>query len=242
MIAHWFSINAPHCHDWIKAVPMTQSLTLSDADYEFAVRMRLNLPPDDFILDSTTCSCNFTLSLDPYHSLSCSKISKIERHNHVRDLFLQCAERINVTCSKEPSGWCLFDDRRPDLLFHFIHMQTLADVTIIHPTAKSNLLNAKFKGRICKEAEHFKMEKYKTLTIDKPTVDFVPLVFTTAGEWGQQATEFINKLAVLSTDDDCPYDPQNTSHELTHGIAVAIQRGNARMYRENLMNSTLQCN
>ena len=151
-------------------------------------------------------------------------------------MFLQCAERINVTCSKEPSGWCLFDDRRPDLLFHFIHMQTLADVTIIHPTAKSNLLNAKFKGRICKEAEHFKMEKYKTLTIDKPTVDFVPLVFTTAGEWGQQATEFINKLAVLSTDDDdCPYDPQNTSHELTHGIAVAIQRGNARMYRENLM-------
>lgn len=42
----------------------------------------------------------------------------------------------------------------------------------------------------------------------KPTIDFVPLVFTTAFEWGQQATDLINKLAVLSTDDDCPYDPQ----------------------------------
>src|SRR3954468_7697556 len=107
--------------------------------------------------------------------------------------FYMC-RRVNATCSKEPSGWCLFDDRRPVLLFHFIHMQTLTDVTIIHPTSKSNQLKAKEKGKTYKEAEHLKMEKYKTLTINKPTVDFVIPVFTTAGEWGQQATELISKL------------------------------------------------
>lgn len=88
--------------------------------------------------------------LGPLYSLSCSKISKIERHNHVRDLFLQCAES-NVPCTKAPSGWCLFDDRRPDLLFHFIHMQSLADVTIVHPTAKSNQLKAKEKEKSAKK-------------------------------------------------------------------------------------------
>jgi len=169
----------------------------------FAVRIRLNLPPDDFTTASTQCICGFTLHNDPYHALCCLKISAIERHNQVKELFAQCASKLFITCSREPAGWCSSDNKRPDLLIHFTHKQTFVDITIVHPTAKSNLRKATDNGRVCREAEHHKIEKYKEITLSNSAFQFCPLVFTTFGEWGKQTAELIEELAVVGADDDC---------------------------------------
>ena len=214
---------------------MSRQLTLTDREFQFAVRLRLNLPPDDFTTASTQCICGFTLHNDPYHALCCLKISAIERHNQVKELFAQCASKLFITCSREPAGWCSSDNKRPDLLIHFTHKQTFVDITIVHPTAKSNLRKATDNGRVCREAEHHKIEKYKEITLSNSAFQFCPLVFTTFGEWGRQTAELIEELAVVGADDYCPYDSLDLRPELAHSCAVAIQRGNARMHHEMLM-------
>lgn len=233
--AHWTAIKPAHCHDWLKASPMSTDLTLSDREFQFAVRLRLNLPPDDFTTASTKCICGFTLHNDHYHALCCSKVSAIERHNHVRDLFARQASKLFITCSREPTGFFSADNRRPDLLFHFSHKQTFVDFTIVHPTAKSNLRFATDSGRVCREAEHLKNEKYKELTTEHSFFDFLPIVFTTFGEWGKKTNQFIEEIAVLGSTDDCPYDNLDLRPELTHSIAVTIQKFNARMHHEMLL-------
>jgi len=109
---------------------MSRQLTLTDREFQFAVRLRLNLPPDDFTTASTQCICGFTLHNDPYHALCCLKISAIERHNQVKQLFAQCASKLFITCSREPAGWCSSDNKRPDLLCSFTSLTNRHSLTL----------------------------------------------------------------------------------------------------------------
>jgi len=51
---------------------------------------------------------------------------------------------------------------------------------------------------------------------------------------GEQTAELIDEFAVVGTHDDYPQDSLDLRPELTHSIAVAIQRGNERMHPEML--------
>ena len=43
LISHWTAMKPAHCNDWLKAAPMSRQLTLTDREFQFAVRMRLNI-------------------------------------------------------------------------------------------------------------------------------------------------------------------------------------------------------
>jgi len=47
LTAHLEATKPAHCHDWLKAAPMSKQFTLTDREFQFAVRMRFNMLPDD---------------------------------------------------------------------------------------------------------------------------------------------------------------------------------------------------
>ena len=99
---------------WLTTLPVTPALTLSDAHFRVACRLRLGLPPHDHL--PRYCSCGYSLEGDPTHFLSCKKLKRsaiTQRHNMVLQRLSGLLQKAGGSVRIEPN-W--YDGKRPDAL------------------------------------------------------------------------------------------------------------------------------
>ena len=81
----------PGAGDWLRAVPLFDSLTLLDDVYRFAIRLRVGLAVADagdtcsVFLSSLNRTCGRPLTPLADHAPGCAKAARLARHNDLRD-------------------------------------------------------------------------------------------------------------------------------------------------------------
>jgi hypothetical protein len=233
--SHLKSLAQPFTHDWLKALPVTNHLTITDEAFQHASLHRLWLPQSDWQPRSDNkCSlCSIDITHDYYHSNSCTKVtaSKHQRHNGIRDMFVDYCNRLSLSCTKEPHYTCS-DGKRPDLSLMFDRrLPVMADVTVIDPLSHTRSNSNMCPKRACEIAATHKKSKYKEL-VDSSHVEFIPLVFTTYNQRGCDTQKLFSDLITQGRELHCVYDARDTLFELTHGIAVHLVHANHLAYSE----------
>jgi len=233
--AAWKSSSLPATSDWLLAIPTMKELVIRDEAFRLAARQRLGIEPSDTLHETTKCQCGNLFKTDPYHHLSCILLKRTainDRHDAIRNLFERCARQVNVPSQREPTGWCVNDDKRPDLLLAFSHKVLLTDVTIVNPLAHSFIQRTVTDPTYCiHQRTKEKTHKYREI-IERGDADFNPLVFTSFGAYGKEVETLLHQLNTLSNDEYCVFDSVETTQLLRFGIACVIQNGNQRVYRE----------
>ena len=152
------------------------------------------------------CGCGKRNSVD--HTLICPKGGYVAmRHNALRDLNADLQTEVCRDVKTEPRLLPLnneeidgtsADRAAPDISSRGLwspFQRTFFDVRVLHPNAPSyqdTPMDTLFKTQ-----EKEKMRKYnsRVVTVEKGT--FTPLVYTTFGGWGPQATSYHKRLAEL---------------------------------------------
>ena len=106
------------------------------------------------------------------------------------------------------------------------HKNYLLDVTIVSPTAPSNLAHSQKQLGQVSAAEKLKMNKYEELSRDQHAV-FIPFVIETYGGLGMKAQEFLNELSIFAIDHLTSRSRFDVVSGLRYAIACSVQRGNA---------------
>ena len=119
---------------------------------------------------------------------------------------------------------------RPDLQLLLNGRQYLVDVTIRHPPCKTNIghgaarqqLAAAHQGETEKKAKYAAMAKAQQAC-------FIPFSVETYGGLGKSARKLIKVIASSAQEQLYMMDEEEVRKELKGSVAVAIQKGNARI-------------
>ena len=150
------------------------------------------------------CGCGHRNSID--HTLICKKGGYVAmRHNNLRDLNSELMKEVCRDVVTEPQMITLDDEdiqgtkadkAAPDISSRGLWStfeRTFFDVRVLHPNCPSYV--NKDMNKIYQAHENEKMKKYneRVLTVERGS--FTPLVYTTFGGWGPQATRYHKRLA-----------------------------------------------
>ena len=144
------------------------------------------------------------------------------RHNNIRDLNADLQREVCRDIVVEPRLLPLDqeevegaqgDGARPDISSRglwstFEH--TFFDVSVLHPNSPSYLSTS--IDRLYKNHEQEKMRMYNSRVITVERGSFTPLIYTTFGGWGPQATRYHKRLA----EKIAAKRNENYSHVLSH--------------------------
>ena len=122
------SIKGKHAGAWLTTLPLSPMLTLSDAHFRVACRLRLGLPPQDNL--PPTCACGSNLKSDPLHFLSCKRIKRsavTQRHNMILQRLSHHLRQAGGSVYIEPN-W--FEGKRPDAQVNFSRGNIMIDASI----------------------------------------------------------------------------------------------------------------
>ena len=128
------------------------------------------------------------------------------RQTNMQTVWSECLIELNFQHSKEPTHQYLNNDNRPDIVV--INPQTghdtELDISLAHPWYTDLLaLAASIAGIVASRREERKEVKYNQEFLTGGTkTSFVPLVLEHFGRWGIQASNYLNKLAESSRDDE----------------------------------------
>jgi len=154
------------------------------------------------------------------------------RHSQLNDVVWRALHRAGIPATKEPTGLCRSDGKRPDgvTMIPWAHGRCLTwDVTVPDTLAPSHVDDsARSAGAAALKAEASKTTKYSELS---RSYAFVPLVFETLGTWGPQCTSFIRELGRRLT---CVTGEKMEATYLRQRLSIAIQRGNGVACRGSL--------
>ena len=100
------------------------------------------------------------------------------------------------------------------------------DVTIVHPTAPSNISHSKKSLGQADVAERLKINKYEELSQNQNAI-FIPFVIETYGGLGKKAQDFLNELSIFAIDHTTVRSRFDVVSGLRYAIACSVQRGNA---------------
>jgi len=156
----------------------------------------------------TYCGCSKKNSVD--HTLICPKGGyTIMRHNNLRDVNAEFQREVCHDVVIEPmmipiegenteiSG-ATEDGAHPDISSRGLWSpfeRTFYDVQVIHPNAPS--YREKKPKQLLIEKEKGKMRKYNPRALQVEKATFTPLLYTTYGGWGPQATRYHKRLAEI---------------------------------------------
>ena len=187
---------------WLTALPLrSYGYSLNKQEFRDAICLRYgwqipNTPP--------YCGCGKKNNVD--HTLMCMKGGYVAmRHNNLRDLNEEFQREVCRDVVSEPNLIPLenevikgiqADRAAPDLSSRGLWStfeRTFYDVRVLHPNSPSYL--SKSLDQLYKAHEKEKMRKYSSriLTVEKGS--FTPLIYTTFGGWGPQATRYHQRLA-----------------------------------------------
>jgi hypothetical protein len=230
------AITAPGASTWISATAFDAATTIPNDAYKLAVRLRLGLAPQD-IMPNNCHSCHIysrqNLSLvekNEWHYLTCMQghggREITIRHNQVVAAIDRFAKLAGAIVVVEPKHLFSESSKRPDLQIIMNHKNYLLDITIVSPTAPSNLSHSQKLLGQAEAAEKLKINKYEELSQDQHAI-FVPFVIETYGGLGKKAQEFLNELSIFAIDHATIRSRFDVVNGLRYAIACSVQRGNA---------------
>jgi hypothetical protein len=205
---------------------------MSDRELSLALRLRLGLPPAQF-LPSHCKVCNGAdgdLGLDPWHALSCSHLralSHTQRHDAIAStLHRWCRER-GAESKWQPRNIDKDADLIPDLEVTWGAHRFLVDVSIRHPAARSNVARGSTgQLKVASQAAREKVRKYEELAAGS-RAEFVPFVLESFGGWCTEAADFVRRLTKMARIDDPTWDTNELLSDLRVAISVTLQKWNA---------------
>ena len=114
--------------------------------------------------------------------------------------------------------------KRPDLQVVLASKVYLIDVTIVNPTAPSNLRHSQKVLGQATAAEKIKLRKYEELSAQQ-NCTFIPFVIEVYGGIGKMAQEFLNEVSVFAHDHMTVCSRFDVVNGLKYAIACSVQRG-----------------
>src|SRR6201995_2667359 len=181
------------------------ALSLTNNQYQISSKLRLGLEPLSLTSDCASCHTQGACAEDPNHPLVCiaQKGNKITlRHHGVVDPICVSTIHAGGSAIKEPTHLGGKDDQsRPDAHLVLDGRQVLVDVTVRHPTCKTNIqhgsarhqLAAAHKGEAEKKAKYTAMAKSQQ-------AEFVYFAVETYGGMGKGAGKLGRKIASVAQD------------------------------------------
>ena len=190
---------------WLTALPLKNlGYCLNKQEFRDAVSLRYG-----WKIPHTPQYCGCGKPNDVNHTLICTKGGYVAmRHNALRDMNAKLQSEVCRDVVTEPrllpinneevSGTTA-DRAAPDISSRGLwstFQRTFFDVRVLHPNAASYQSNQTLAS-IYNQHEKEKMRKYnsRVITVEKGT--FTPLVYTTFGGCGPQATRYHKRIAEL---------------------------------------------
>ena len=203
------AVKATHCHDCLKALPITLcGLRIEDDVIRVAVGLRLGAS----LCESHQCTCGNMINMRGNRGLSCKwSAGSTLRHNYINDLVYRALLQAVLPSTKEPAGLLHTYGKRPD---GFTNVPWQAgksaewNVTVADTLADSYLASMSMTATVAAELAATRKEaKYVELST---THYFVPLALESLGPIGSKATIFLKEFGrclTLATD-----NPMETSY------------------------------
>jgi len=185
-----------------------RNVACSDEAFVVMCRDRLGLPT---VHAEMTCKCGEPL--DTMHVHTCEKISKIVRHDMIKEAISKIVQRRFVT-RVEPSRLVQASRSKPDLLVYLHSGDVWTDITVTHVGRTKDAMRLR-------AAE--KRRKYGPSVGEGAS--FIPFVIGHTGELEREAEEFLN-LTI-------PSRPERD--EARRDIRRVLYEQNLRPYREARM-------
>ena len=189
---------------WLTALPLKKfGYSLNKIEFRDALYLRYGW---DIPNSPSYCACGVKNSVN--HTLICKKGGYVSmRHNNIRDLNAELQREVCRDVAIEPALIPLDNEQitgtdadraAPDVsscgLWSTLE-RTFYDVCVTHPNSST------YDGKTMKQIYHLhearKMKKYNNRIIQVEKGTFTPLIYTTSGGWGPQATRYHKRLAEL---------------------------------------------
>ena len=201
---------------WLSVLPIKdQGFSLSKGEFRDAICLRYG-----WCLPNTPLNCNCGLSFTTDHAMICPKGGfPTIRHNELRDITATTLTEVCHNVATEPylqplTGEILSlrtaiktDGARLDIRargFWSIAQDAYFDVRVFHPNASSNSSGS--ISSAYKKHEDIKKRAYGQRVREIEHGVFTPLIFSTTGGLGREATTFYKRLAdLLSNKRNQPY-------------------------------------
>ena len=190
---------------------------ITATEARIALRLRLNLPSR-----TATCGCGdaYMDTSFHWHALGCARNTGFtvnSRHNGVRDTIARISRSLSIGVRVEPREFECPDGRHPDLTIYWADcIPWTLDVHVNNPLCSTHLHADDCTAR----SERSKHGKYKPM-VTAAGHEFKAFGLEVLGGWSTNALSWLKKL--------CTTHPEADRNEVAGEIAVAIQRGNARI-------------
>ena len=105
---------------WLDALPSSNALSYSPAEFRIAALLRLGAEIP-FLRDIDHCDCGAAIDNDGYHTLTCARGSgAVRRHNAIQHTWINLLHSVNYVCDLEREHQFDDDNKRPDIgVFNF---------------------------------------------------------------------------------------------------------------------------
>ena len=221
---------------WLRVLPTSDYLRLTDSQWRWAAQLRLGMPPpvyEPHEHSEHACAHPAAANSNGWHPLTCITERGIDitaRHNAVLQRLVHFARMRCLRPIVEPAGLHSDDNRRPDIQLDLPDVTLLGDVTISHPLARSWQKIASSRGveAVGDAREVEKNDLYADMA-QQCEMEFGALVLYTYGGFHSSALKFISQMARAIDPATCLTSPSQWKQELMEQIAIAVQRGNANI-------------
>jgi hypothetical protein len=237
-IARLQALTAAESSLWLRTLPTTKSLTMTDTKWQWSAHLRLGVPVPVYGGAATSCSHTTASNEDGWHALCCTERSGAaitERHNAVLRVIAHHSRLLHVHPRLEPAHLAAQDDRRPDIQVDLPDLTLLGDVTISHPVAKTWRKQTAARGveSVGDDRETEKNDSYTQMAAALD-MDFSAIVLYTYGGFHRSALSFLGRLGGALDPATCLMSLTEWKRSVKEHIAIAVQRGTADiMIRES---------
>jgi hypothetical protein len=232
-LAHALAISAPRAWAWKGVVPATPDLHLADVQYQLAARLNLGLPPmaAGALPDACpSCKTHNSLSVDPWHFLTCKKENKREvdkRHNAVADAIYRTVLAVGGQAVREPKGLEAADGRRPDLRLLLGVQQVIVDVVVSHPLTPAYIRTDAFRSlgvaKMRQQSKHLKYDR----TAAQHHAQMLAFSMETCGGMAPDAETLLHIIADAGEEQLGLWPKGAILKQLVGAVSIAVQRGNS---------------
>ena len=172
---------------------------------------------------------------DPWHYLSCKKLSRGEitvRHDDVGRTLHRNALTLGLKAQLEPKGLQADSNLRPDLLISLPGRTILTDVAVCHPLAPGAVKRRGGKLARARKVEQRKKRKYAKLASQRryEMLPFAPFAAETSGGLGPAAVQLMHAMALAAAQTFLLWSHTAIIQQLVGSVAIAVQRGTAMSY------------
>ena len=235
-LAHLVAVSAPRAWAWKSVAPTSKELELTDTQYRLAARLNLDLQPMEGAAalsdDCSLCGRSNAIRNDPWHYLSCKKLTRGEitvRHDDVGRTLHRNALTLGLKAQLEPKGLQADSDLRPDLLISLPGRTILTDVAVCHPLAPGAVKRRGGKLAYARKAERRKKRKYAKLASQR-RYEMLPFAVETSGGFAPAAVQLMHAMALAAAQTFQLWTHAAIIQQLVGSVAIAVQRGTAMSY------------